>query len=1093
MLIDNSHYPLRRLCAFLFAFLVCNAPVGAAALDSDLLAGLKARNIGPAAVGGRIAAIDAVASDPNRIIIGVATGGVWLSDNGGLTWEPTFDDEAVASIGALAINQSNPDIVWVGTGESNVRNSTSVGGGIYKSVDGGRNWAYVGLRNSERIDRITLHPHNPDIAYVAAMGTLWGPNEERGVYKTTDGGKSWQRILYVDENTGATDVKMDPSNPHKLYAAMWQFRRWPYQFKSGGPGSGIYVSHDGGASWQQKTEEDGLPAGELGRTVFAMSPAEPKRVYALVEAEDSALLISPDGGDTWHKVNEEYNVADRPFYYTELAVDPQNPDRVYNIATRVRVSIDGGKNFEYIAAINCCTPGNTIHIDNHAFWINPADSRHMIVGNDGGIAITRDRGETWRFVRNLPLAQFYHVAVDNAEPYNVYGGLQDNGSWRGPAEIRRGDGIRNLDWIEVGFGDGFDTVPFPDNPRAGYAMSQGGNLLRWNLDTGEQRLIRPNPPTPDTDLRFNWDAGLAQDPFDNDTIYYGSQFLHKSTDRGESWTTISPDLTSNNADVQLFRQSGGITPDVTAAENYTTITAVAPSALERDLLWVGSDDGRVHITRDGGRNWQRVDTRARGVPAGAWVPMITPSPHEAGVAFVVFDDHRRSNMNTYVFRVSDYGRRWQSLVTDQLSGYAHAVLQDPVDADLLFVGTEFGLYVSTDAGRNWAKFTAGVPTVSVMDLAIQARESDLVLGTHGRSIYVIDDYSALRNLDQDAFSARLRLLTAANGLIYETGIGQSTRFTGNGEYRGDNEPYGVMLTFVASGDDLAHPDEDNDRERRIRRREADSSGDDADDKAGDAEEIKVTVTVADAGGSEIRKFRVPVHQGLNRVTWEMRRDGARNMPGPEAQDYADGLPAGPGVPPGSYRVTLSIADGDDTVESSLDVQVQLDPRLGYSQDDIEQNYRTRLELLEWRKTAVSAVEKVVTTRDDVTAIKARIARRDDADGDAMQALSEAADKVIETLDELEKQFRVPPETTGIVFDDDKVTSKLGRADYFVGSSLAPPSAAARSFMQIAKTALDAAVSDVNAAMNGAVADFRQSVQEAGIGLLMDASAVEPAP
>ena len=1078
---------MNRLYRTLLAALACTTGTAQAALDPDLLAGLEARNIGPAAVGGRIAAIDAVAADPNRLVVGVATGGVWLSDNGGLSWTPTFDDAAVASIGALAINQQNPDIVWVGTGESNVRNSTSIGGGVYKSLDGGKTWNYVGLRESERIDRIALHPDDPDVAYVAAMGTLWGPNETRGVYRTTDGGASWQRILYVDENTGATDIKMDPANPNRLYAGMWQFRRYPYQFVSGGPGSGIYVSDDGGESWEQRTEEDGLPAGELGRSVFAISPAEPKRVYALIEAEKSALVVSTDGGESWTKVNEEYNVADRPFYYTELAVDPQNPLRVYNIATRVRVSVDGGKTFDYVEAINCCAPGNTIHIDNHAFWINPADPRHLVVGNDGGIAISRDRGETWRFVRNLPLAQFYHVAVDDALPYNVYGGLQDNGSWRGPAEVWRGAGIQNLDWLEVGFGDGFDTLPFPDDPRGGYAMSQGGNLTRWHLDTGEQRLIRPNPPAPDVDLRFNWNAGLGQDPFDADTIYYGSQFLHKSTDRGESWTTISPDLTSNDpALLEKMRTSGGLTPDVTAAEFYTTITAGAPSPLAEGLIWVGTDDGRVHVTRDGGESWERIDGRARGVPAGSWVPMIHPSPHEAGTAFVVFDDHRRSNMETYLYRVSDYGRRWQSLATDELDGYALSVLQDHVDPQLLFLGTEFGLWVSNDGGGSWSKFTAGVPTVSVMDLAIQRRENDLVLGTHGRSIYVIDDYSGLRNLDDDAFGQRLALLSATPGQQYDDDMTRSTRFTGNGEYRGANEPYGVLLTFIASGDDLAHPDEDKDRARRIRRREAGIDGDDEEKKD---EPVKLSVTVSDASGNEIRRFRTDLHQGVNRIAWDTRRDGARAMPGGEEQDYADGLPAGPEVPPGSYRVTLSLPDGDGTAEAETEVTVVADPRTPYGQAEIEQNYAARLELLEMTETAVAAVERIVNAREDLAAIKARIKRRDDADSEPLKALSERADALTETLNELEKRFRVPPETTGIVYDDDKVTSRIGRAQGFVESSLAPPSPAARMFMQIARGALDDAVAATNAALTGELAAFRRDVDAAGIGLLRDAGAV----
>ena len=434
-----------------------------------------------------------------------------------------------------------------------------------------------------------------------------------------------------------------------------------------------------------------MPKGELGRMSFSIAAANPSRVYALVEAEKSALLRSEDGGESWATINEAYNIADRPFYYTEIIADPQNPDLVYNMATRLRVSIDGGSTFKLNPVIDCCAPGNTIHIDSHAFWINPSDTRHLISGNDGGIAISRDRGETWRFIRNLPLAQFYHIAVDKEHPYHIYGGLQDNGSWRGPSEVWLPAGIRNLHWQEVGFGDGFDAIPDPVNARAGYVMSQGGFLQRYDLDKGEQKLIRPAPPGPDTDLRFNWNAGFEQDPFDPATIYYGSQFLHKSTDRGRSWSVISDDLTSNNPDLQTYRSSGGLTPDVTAAENYTSIVAVAASALQQGVIWVGTDDGRVHVTRDGGANWARIDERARGVPAGAWVPMITPSPHDAGTAFVVFDDHRRGDMSPHLYRVEDFGRRWTSITTGSLSGYALSVLQDSVNPELLFLGTEFGL------------------------------------------------------------------------------------------------------------------------------------------------------------------------------------------------------------------------------------------------------------------------------------------------------------------------------------------------------------------------------------------------------------------
>ncbi len=1074
-----------------------------AAPDADLLSGLSARTLGPAAVGGRISAIDAVVSDPNRVVVGVATGGVWISDNGGVTWEPVFDKEAVASIGALAINQSNPDIIWVGTGESNVRNSTSIGGGVYKSVDGGKSWQLAGLPDSERIDRIALHPSDPDIVYVAAMGTLWGPNSERGVYKTSDGGDTWQRILYVDQQTGATDIKMDPSNPDKLYAAMWQFRRWPYFFKSGGPGSGMYISYDAGKTWKQKTEEDGLPAGELGRMVFGISAAEPKRVYALVEAKTSALLVSHDGGEAWSTVNEDYDVTVRPFYYTEIAVDPTNANRVYNIDTRLRMSIDGGKTFELNEVIDCCAPGNTLHIDNHAFWINPNDSRHIIVGNDGGLGVTHDRGETWRFVNNMPLAQFYHIAVDNDHPYHIYGGLQDNGSWRGPSEVWENAGIRNVHWQEVGFGDGFDTLADPENSRRGYVMSQGGYLNRWDLDTGEQRLIRPDPHGKDVDLRFNWNAGFAQDPFDAATIYYGSQYLHMSLDRGNTWTVISDDLTSNDPDMQTFRESGGITYDVTAAENYTSIVAVAPSKIEQGVIWVGTDDGRVHVTRDGGQNWYRIDQRARGVPAGAWVPMIAPSPRDPAIAFVVFDDHRRGNMQSYVYRVENYGQRWRSLATDELSGYALSVLQDHEDPNLLFLGTEFGLFVSVDAGKSWAKFTAGVPTVSVMDMAIQERENDLVLGTHGRSVYVIDDYSALRNLSDEDFGSRLKILSATTGQHYDANQTPSTRFTGSAEFRAENEPYGVMLTFMANGQDLRHPNAEAERERKILLRESqedDDDGEDADDDGEDAddgeedEDVKVTITVKDASGKVIRTYRDTVYQGINRTTWDMKIDGARALPGPEKHDYKDGLPAGPEVPPGRYSITLALDHPDShATVASIDVQTVADPRSRHSQSEIEHSFAARVDLLKLQKASVSAVERIVKLREEVGTITKLIGARQGADeNQKLIALKEQATAVKDSLDDLEKRFRSPPKTKGYVYTADKIVSKVGFAQAYVGSTLDTPSDAAETYVRIAHDAVDHGLADLNSFFRGDLEDFRKAVDSAGIGLLSDTEPVSVA-
>ncbi|HKV06540.1 MAG TPA: hypothetical protein VJ725_00285, partial [Thermoanaerobaculia bacterium] len=728
---------MKRFSAFCAVALLALAPRVASAasqMDPSLLAGLKARSIGPATMSGRVAAVDVADSNPDLVYVGTAAGGVWKSVNGGLTWAPTFDDQPVASIGDVQIFQPNPDVVWVGSGEGNPRNSVSIGNGVYRTLDGGLTWQHLGLEKTERIHRVVLHPRDPNVAWIAALGQLWGENPDRGVYRTTDGGRSWKKVLYVDERTGAADLIADPSNPNHLIAAMWDFRRWPWIFRSGGPGSGLYQTWDGGETWKKLTEEDGLPKGNLGRTGLAISHSNPNIIYALVEADKSALLRSDDNGKTWKTVNDDPRTAERPFYYADIKVDPEWPNRLYNLTARLQVSEDSGKTWNGLGR------SREIHGDYHDLWINPNDPEHMIAANDGGLGISRDRGETWMFVGNLPVGQFYHVNVDMDRPYNVYGGLQDNGSWRGPSSTREGGGIRSSSWEVVGGGDGFDTSPDPEDSMKGYSMSQGGELVRWDLRSRSATTIRPPDPLPGDGrekLRFNWNAGLAQDPFEPGTIYYGSQYLHKSTDRGDNWTIISPDLTTDDPEKQKGSQSGGLTPDVTAAENHTTIVAIAPSPREKGVLWVGTDDGRLHVTRDGGKTWTSVEKNVSGVPANTWIPHITPSKYDAASAFVVFDNHRRADFAPYVYRTDDWGKTWKSLTTKDVQGYAYKVEQDPVDKDLLFLGTEFGLWVSFDGGARWHRWTHGVPTTSVMDLVVHPRDQDLVIATHGRAMYIV--------------------------------------------------------------------------------------------------------------------------------------------------------------------------------------------------------------------------------------------------------------------------------------------------------------------------------------------------------------------
>ncbi len=1068
-----------------------------ASIDTSLLAGMKARNIGPAATSGRISDVEAVISDPNIIYAAAASGGIWKSENAGLTWQPIFDEQDYASIGVLAINQQNPSIIWVGTGEGNVRNSTSIGGGIYKSIDAGKTWKNMGLKGTERINRIALHPTNPNIAYAAALGTLWSENNDRGIYKTVDGGNTWQKILFVDNKTGASDIKMDPTNPNKLYASMWQFRRWPYRFESGGEGSGLYISNDGGETWEQKTQDDGLPEGELGRITLDIAESQPNTVYALVEAEKSALIRSDDGGDSWYTVNETTKIADRPFYYSEIEVDPNDPDTIYNIATFITRSIDGGKNFSKLTQIDCCDTGNTIHIDSHSLWINPNNSKHIILGNDGGLALTQDKGDSWRFVQNLPISQFYHIRVDDAHPYNIYGGLQDNGSWRGPAEVWHSGGIRNLHWQEIGFGDGFDSMPFPDDVTKGYSQSQGGFLGQWDLTTGEEKLIMPSPPSDDVELRFNWNAGLAQDPFDANTIYYGSQFVHKSTDRGETWQVISEDLSTNNKEWQRYKDSGGLTPDVTAAENYTAIITIAPSPIKQGVIWVGTDDGRVHVTKDGGKSWSSVEGNDTTLPKNAFVPHIAPSLHNADSAYIVFDKHRSGDMKPYIFKAEKYGANFTNLATKDLRGYALSVQQDHIDPDLLFLGTELGLYVTTTGGEEWFKWDQGVPTVSVMDMAIQQRENDLVLGTHGRSIFVLDDYSALRNLDEKAFNKPLALLSVMDGQQYVESRAPSSRFWGDAAYVGENEAYGVQLTVMASGDHLAHPDPKLNKAHQIKQRTLKAKQSVKQDAATDKEKSDLTdkakVEVFDSNGMRVRTFKTVLKQGINRIVWGLESDGAKPMAGNEPKDDKDILPGGPEIVPGTY--TLKVTLNEHQIEAKA--EVKQDPRFTVTQADLLASFKSQQDIVAMYNVVSDVTHALTDSQRDIELIKEMAQRALDnakhgsetktnatnQTNTQLEKLVEQADTLIKRIEELDKQLRSQSDVKGIVDDSYKVTSKLGHAGWYIGGKYGKPSATAQKYLAIGRKSLEQGVKQVNQFLTNDVAAFKQQYQATELGLL----------
>jgi photosystem II stability/assembly factor-like uncharacterized protein len=1050
------------LCAVLCVLIpsVLNGTV-----DMNLFSGMKARAIGPANMSGRIGDIDVVLSNPHVIVVGTATGGVWKSVNGGFSWKPIFDDQPTSSIGAVAICQQNPNIIWVGTGEANPRNSVGVGRGMFKTIDGGKTWKKLGLEKTEKISRIILHPHNPDTAYAAALGTTWGENPERGVYKTTDGGKTWNKALFVDNKTGVADLIMAPDNPNKLIAAMWEHRRRPWFFNSGGPGSGIFITGDGGENWKRLTDKDGLPPGHLGRIGLAFAVNKPNIAYALVEAKKNVLLRSEDGGFTWKTVNNKPGVSGRPFYYADIRVNPQNENIVYSLQSRLKVSEDGGKNFKNLTA------RHQAHSDFQAMWIHP-EGEYMIVGNDGGIVISYDRGKSWTFVRNLPLGQFYHVSFDMQIPYNVYGGLQDNGSWMGPAYTLTDRAIYDYHWKRVGGGDGFDTEPDPDDPNGLYAMSQGGHLFYFNHKTGNRRMIRPTET--DVKHRYNWNAGLAIDPFEPTVIYYGSQFVHKSKDKGRSWEIISPDLTTNDPEKQKQAESGGLTRDVTNAENHTTILCIAPSPVEKGVIWVGTDDGNVQLTRDGGKNWQLVSLALTGtktgrkktkVPFGTCVPHVEASKFDAAEAFVVFENHQRADWTPYVFVTGDFGKTWKSLATPQIDGFVHVIEQDPVKRDLLFLGTEFALYVSFNGGKDWQKWTHGLPTAPVRDLSVHPREHDLIIGTHGRSIYILDDISPLREIDEKVLKKNY-LFKPKAAVQFRTSSVSSYSTPADTSFMGQNRGPGAVVTY------FYHPEPPDPAAVKDRKKE-----DAAESRERKGKEKKksnqLKIEILDAEGKVINELKGTTKKGLNRVTWDLRIKGVKLPPSLARRSP---FMRGPYVLPGTY--TVKMTRGDKTAQQPL--QVTLDPRYKVDMDILKKNYSLSVEIAGWMKTLFGAFEKIGKT---ITGIRAALASAAamEMDAEKKKALTEKA-KILEKKLKTLAEKLVPDRNRQGIYDrtalmGSKIFSLIG----LVSDSLEPPTQAAKVKFGKVKELIDGFLKEYNELFQTDVEAFRTLVKEANVG------------
>ncbi|MFT6096475.1 MAG: photosystem II stability/assembly factor-like uncharacterized protein [Nonlabens sp.] len=971
-------------------------------LDLELVKNLEPRNIGPGGMSGRVTSIDVVHKNPEIIYAGTASGGLWNSQNAGITWQPIFEKEATASVGAVAVQQSNPSVIWVGTGEGNPRNSLNGGAGIYKSLDAGRNWKLMGLEKTRNIHRVIIDPTNPDVVYAAAIGSPWGVHPERGVFKTTDGGKSWKKILYTNDTSGAADLVMDPQNPNKLIAAMWEHKRDPWFFKSGGAGSGMYITHDGGENWKKITDKEGLPEGELGRIGIAIAPSDPNIIYALVEAKKNALYKSTDGGFKWNMINDKEGIGNRPFYYSEIYVDSQNENRIYSVFTYINVSEDGGKNFTRL--MPAYGVDNGVHPDHHAWYIHPKNGKFMIDGNDGGLNITRDRGKTWRFIGNLPVAQFYHINVDMETPYNVYGGMQDNGSWRGPAYSWRAQGIRNSYWQEISFGDGFDVIADPDNNRFGYSMSQQGSVQRYDWQTGNNYSVRPTHPDANIPLRFNWNAAIQMDPFDTATLYFGSQFVHKSTDKGLTWKVISPDLTTNDPKKQKQSESGGLTMDATGAENHTTLLVIEPSAVEKDVLYAASDDGLVHVTKNGGSSWDDISKGLKGLPKGSWITQIKASQTKKGHALLVANDYRRFNFEPYAYRTTDYGKNWTRIVDqDDVISYVLCIIEHPEENNLVFLGTDDGLYVSIDAGDNWTKYTNGFPTVSVKDLVIHPREDDLIIGTFGRAAWVLDDLEPFTAFAKARPEQPIALYEPPTAYFASYQQPTGSRFGADAMFHGENRssPIGQFKYFF-----------DKDLKAKTDTIKSDSLF------------LKIY-----KGDQLIRTLnrKIPKEKGVYNWSWRLDEKG---MPSPSRKiNNSKREPSGKDVLPGSYKAVLCYGE----ITSEQMIEVKEDPRI----DEYTMAHRKEMR---------AAQDQLQSLMSDVEAVTSQLSKNKKVADSFKKLLTsqnkkafkeqiKATDSIVKQLEKLQnKYFGTPDKRQGITRNPEMtVMNRMYGAASYIGS------------------------------------------------------------
>ncbi len=972
---------------------------------------LQYREIGPALMGGRIADLAVVESKPQVFYIATGTGGVWRTDNHGTSWTPLFDDQPVSSIGDVTLDQSNPNLVWVGTGEPQNRQSSGWGNGVYKSTDAGNTWRHMGLDATKHIGRILIHPRNPDIVYVAAVGDLWGPNDERGVYRTHDGGETWENVLHIDEHTGAIDLAMDPGDPNTIFAAMYQRQRTGWGFNGGGPGSGLHRTFDGGTTWTELTE--GLPEGDKGRIGVDIFRQDGNVVYALVEADarspdagffgggggdesQSGLYRSIDRGDTWEKMS---STNPRPMYYSQVRIDPSNPDRIYVLGGNLMVSDDGGRTFRSDGAAQ-------VHVDHHALWINPADPDHLILGSDGGVAASWDGTGHWRMFDNLPLGQFYAIGFDMRDPYYVCGGLQDNDPWCGPSNTRSFHGIRHQDWYETAYGDGFFTIVDPTDSTIVFSESQHGNMNRYDLTTGEKTPMRPiTGPRADGDTaktyRFNWNSPLQLSPHDPATVYLGANYLLRSRDRGMSWEEVGGvDLTRQiDRDELEIMGVPGSEPQMSVNDGISTygnITAFAESPLTPGLLYVGTDDGNVQVSRDDGATWSNVADRIPDLPERTYVSRLEPSHHAEGRVYASFDGHRNADYAAYVYVSEDHGDNWRRITEGLPDGWSVNVVTEHHRApNLLFVGNEVGVFVSVDRGERWVQLKNNLPVVPVDDILVHPRDNDLLVGTHGRSFWILADVSPLEHLSAETLAEAGRIFPQARETIMWAQRGDWP-FAG-ATYSAPNPPRGTLIRYYLR----------DAWEAPMAEEEGEEGGDSDDgDKAGTgdggdmadgepAEESTFALTITDADGGHVRKLEAPGDAGVNEVVWDWRMDAPYEPEGPQQPVGfgQPGTPQGPIALPGVY--TVSMEAGGQTHSST--VEIQADPRRPMTRADRTARQDALMSLHALAAPIYEAGRAVDRLEEQIDAAEELI----EAAAEAPEGLAEELEAIREALDEID--------------------------------------------------------------------------------------------